>query len=76
MLAPSEPPGTMQALEVAGIDKPEQHGWWQWLTARLRGDRIGQYTRIEETEVGPTDRISSEGMLKRRVRLLHSSHAC
>ena len=60
MLAPSDAPGSMQALEVAGLDKPEPKGWWQWVTARLNGSSTASYKPLEE-DVGPSDRVSPEG---------------
>ncbi|KAK9847067.1 hypothetical protein WJX84_012280 [Apatococcus fuscideae] len=59
MLAPSDAPGSMQALEVAGLNKAEPKGWWQWVTARLNGSSSAGYKPLEE-EVGPSDRVSAE----------------
>ncbi len=61
MLAPSEAPGSMQALEVAGLEKPEPTGWWQWLTGKLHGGSARGYERLEEA-AGPSDKRTAEGI--------------
>ena len=72
MLAPSDAPGSMQALEVAGLDKPEPKGWWQWVTARLNGSSTASYKPLEE-DAGPSDRVSPEGAKAHRLIFVSSS---